>query len=203
MSPSSRFRLLALAAAATLLLVGASWLTGRIGEPRFLGTTYEPVAPAPDFALVDHQGRAVTRAGLAGTPTLLFFGYTRCPDVCPLTLSRLTRAARGRDVRIALVSVDPRHDTPQAMAGYVSRFGPGVIGLTGDSAAVARAMAGYGAYAMPPAEHAAHGAGGRPAELAHSSVVYGLDRVGNLRVVIPAGADPESLAADVRALSRL
>jgi protein SCO1 len=105
-------------------------------------------------------------------------------------------------VRIVLVTVDPAHDTPPVMAEYVARFGPGVTGLTGDSASVARAMAGYGAYAMPPVRHGAHG-GRATALLAHGAVVYGIDRAGNLRVVMSEGAGEALLRDDVRALARL
>jgi protein SCO1 len=194
------------AAIAVMLGVGASWLAFRTARIEFVGTAYEPPAPAPDFALVDHHGRRATRASLAGAPTVLFFGYTRCPDICPLTLSRLTGAARqagADDLRIALITVDPMHDTPAVLAAYVRRFGPSVTGLTGDSSAVAAAMAGYGAFAMPPAAQGAHGGGSHPAQLAHSAVIYGLDRQGNLRVVMSEGAGAEALAHDIRTLSRL
>lgn len=190
-----------------LLLAGSAWLLRRAAPPRFHGTTFDQVAPAADFALVDQHGRPVTRDSLRGAPALLFFGYTRCPDVCPLTLTRLLRARRDAgagDVRVVLVTVDPGHDTPAVMREYVDRFGGPVLGLTGDSAAVARAMASYGAYTMPPGEHTAHaGRAPRTAMLGHSAVVYGLDRAGNLRVVLSEGAPEDHLRDDVRALSRL
>ena len=180
------------------------------GAAAFHGTTYEDTSPAADFALVDHEGRPVTLASYRGHPVLLFFGYTRCPDICPLTLSRLRRSvralgARGDEVRILLVTHDPKHDTPPVLKEYVSRFGPGVVGLTGDSAAVARAMAGYGAYSMPPAAPAAgHGNhGAKPAMLAHSAVVYGIDRQGRLQVVFSEGARQAWVDDDVKRLARL
>jgi protein SCO1/2 len=181
----------------------------------FHGTTYEDTGPAPEFALVDHQGRPVSLASYRGHPVLLFFGYTHCPDICPLTLARLQRSvrglgSRGEEVRILLVTNDPARDTPPVLRAYASRFGPQVVGLTGDSAAVARAMAGYGAYSMPasaapaPADEHAHGShAARPAMLSHSAVVYGIDREGRLRVVFSEGARQEWVDDDVRALSRL
>lgn len=183
--------------------------------PRFHGTTYTETGPAAEFALVDHAGRRVSLASYRGAPVLLFFGYTRCPDVCPLTLHRLRRAVdaagrRAADTRILLVTLDPAHDTPAVLGAYVQRFGPGVVGLTGDSAALAQARGGYGAYvapAPPPSSatqgHGAHAPAPAAAKTVHSGVVYGIDRRGNLQVVITEGAAPELVAADVRTLSRL
>jgi len=196
---------LAIAATAVLLGVGASWLAFRTARVEFHGTAYEP-APAPAFSLIDHRGRPASLQTLSGAPAVLFFGYTRCPDVCPLTLTRLTRAARqaGADrLQIVLITVDPAHDTPPVLANYVRRFGPSVTGLTGDSAAVAAAMAAYGAHTMAPVRHGAHGGGDHPAQLAHSAVLYGVDRQGNLRVVMSEGAGEDALADDLRTLARL
>jgi protein SCO1/2 len=212
-------RILAAVLCASVAVVAFSaWRLASARPPAFHGTTFDEVAPAADFRLVDHTGRETTLASFRGRPVLLFFGYTHCPDICPLTLSRLTSAVRelgGRasDVRIVLVTVDPARDTPPVLAGYVRRFGPGVVGLTGDSAAVSRAMAGYGAYTLPPATGVRVGAAG-PAHqghpttpgtgaLGHSGVVYGIDRAGNLRVVITEGAPADKLKDDVRTLARL
>ena len=196
----SRTHLIIGLVAATLLLVGAAaWRADR-AAPRFHGTTYDQVARAADFALVDHHGRPTSLDSLAGAPALLFFGYTRGPDVCPLTLSRLARATRGTNVQVVLVTVDPGHDTPAVLERYVRRFGRNVTGLTGDSASIAGAMAAYGAYTMP-ATHAGHGPAA-PA-LGHSAVVYGVDSRGNLRVVISESAREAELHDDVRTLARL
>jgi protein SCO1/2 len=214
---------LALAGAA-LVAVLAGFATVRAlpgAGARFHGTTYEQVAPAAPFRLTDQDGRAVTLESYRGTPVLLFFGYTHCPDICPLTLGKLARAIRdagedARDTRVVLVTVDPARDTPAALKAYVSRFGPRVSGLTGDSASLAEAWRGYGAYVNPepaPAPAAAHGEhagehGAAPAaakapQVAHSGVVYGIDRDGNLQVVISDRATPEQTRDDVRTLSRL
>jgi protein SCO1/2 len=147
---------------------------------------------------------------------LVFFGYTRCTDYCPLTLDRLSRAVRelgGRagGARILLITVDPANDTPPALKRYVARFGGRVQGLTGDTAALAAAWRAYSVYVAParrrprrrrrPSPGAPHAA--LPPALAHSGVVYGIDRRGDLRVVIPDGATAEETKDDVRALARL
>ncbi len=199
-------------AAAVAVLVATGIAIAPRPAPAFHGTTYTEVAPAAPFSLVDQDGRSVSLDTYRGYPVLLFFGYTRCPDVCPTTLTMLTRAMReaggdADDVRILLITVDPANDTPGTLKRYTRHFGPAVFGLTGDSAALAAARQGYGAYvndapAAPPAhgEHAAHVPAG-PAAMVHSSVVYGIDRQGNLQVVIPDGATPEQVRDDVRTLA--
>src|SRR5262245_53611152 len=72
----------------------AAWLAASNRAAAFHGTTYEPAEPAPGFRLVDQDGRAATLATYRGRPVLVFFGYTRCADYCPLTLDRLARAVR-------------------------------------------------------------------------------------------------------------
>ncbi len=198
-------------AAAALVAVAALW-TAMPRPAAVHGTTYEPVAPAPEFRLTDHDGRSVSLAELRGRPVLLFFGYTPCPDVCPLTLQRLARAVKALggdadDVRVLLVTVDPARDTPAVLKAYAARFGPFVTGLTGAPEELERARRGYGAYVAERAgagEHAGHGAPRTSlAEMVHSSVVYGIDREGNLRVVISDPATGDEVRDDVRTLARL
>ncbi|HEX2210748.1 MAG TPA: SCO family protein, partial [Longimicrobium sp.] len=150
-APAPRLALAACVLVMTAIVVAAAVAVAPRPAPRFHGTTYTEVLPAAEFALTDHDGRAVSLRSYRGAPVLLFFGYTHCPDVCPLTLDRLSRALRvaGRDasdVRILLVTLDPARDTPAALKTYAARFGPAVTGLTGDTAALARARRGYGAY---------------------------------------------------------
>jgi protein SCO1/2 len=159
----------------------------------------------------------VSLASYRGRPLLVLFGYTRCADYCPQTLGRLARAVRSLgheagDARILLVTVDPAHDRPEVLKRYVARFGPSVSTLTGDSASLAAAWAAYGAYVAPkPAEsapmpgmaHDHHPTPAIPAQLIHSGVVYGIDRRGNLRVVISEGAGEDAVRDDIRTLAGL
>lgn len=214
---------------AGMIAVGVAVIvaTGIIAMPRrtpsFHGTTFTDTAAAPPFSLVDHDGKPATLASFRGTPVLVFFGYTHCPDICPLTLSKLATALatlgdEGRDVRIALITVDPERDTPETLKAYVARFSPQALGLTGDSASIHRAMAGYGAYTLPPSEapsamnhggHEGHGDSAAPAtpspgqRVIHSGAVYGIDRAGRLQVVISEAATPQEIADDVRTLARM
>ncbi|HEX5420864.1 MAG TPA: SCO family protein [Gammaproteobacteria bacterium] len=91
------------------------------------------------FRLTDDRGRPVTGAQFHGDVTLLFFGYTHCPDVCPATLAILDAARQklgeeGKRVKILFVSVDPKRDGPKELADYTQAFGDGVVGLTGTQA---------------------------------------------------------------------
>jgi protein SCO1/2 len=217
-APAPRLALWTCVVVMAALVVAAAVAVAPRPAPRFHGTTYTEVLPAGEFSLTDHDGRPVSLRSYRGAPVLLFFGYTHCPDVCPLTLDKLTRAlrtagGRAEDVRILLVTLDPARDTPAALKAYASRFGPAVVGVTGDSAGLAKARQGYGAYitqvpAQPASAHGAH-ASPPPAEIAaamktvHAGAVYGIDRRGNLQVVISDGATPEQVVDDVRTLARL
>ncbi|HSU15388.1 SCO family protein [Longimicrobium sp.] len=204
-----------------VLIVAAGAFAGWMAVPRriaFHGTTYDPVAPVDDFRLTDQDGRAVSLASFRGRPLLVFFGYTRCADFCPQTLGRLSRAVHSLgedagDARIVLVTVDPAHDTPAVLKRYVARFGPQVSALTGDSASLAAVWHAYGAYvapkpaepamAMPHEHHPAPAPPAVPAQLIHSGVVYGIDRRGNLQVVISDGATEDETRDDIRTLAGL
>jgi protein SCO1/2 len=103
--------------------------------------------PVADFHLIDSQGRSFSRASLLGHPTLMYFGFTHCPDECPdtlATLARVKKQARLTGLQVLLVTVDPQRDTPAVLAGYLRHFDPGFLGLTGDPAAIRRLAAGFG-----------------------------------------------------------
>lgn len=97
-----------------------------------------------DFSLLDHRGEPFTQAALEGQWTLLFFGFTHCPDICPMALLDLKRLVEALPeklaarTQVALVSVDPARDTPEVLAEYVGYFHPEFIGVTGDFLALRR-----------------------------------------------------------------
>lgn len=154
------------------------------------------------FALVDGDGKPVTQAAFAGEPTLVFFGYTHCPDVCPSTLADL-RDAVGRlgpdagRVRVVFVTLDPRRDTGPLLADYLASFAPAAgapfVGLVADEAALAAAARAWGV-TWRSAESGAY--------LDHSSVVtaVGPDGRARLRYGFSQSADPAALARDVEGL---
>jgi len=99
------------------------------------------------LALIDQAGKPFTEINLRGKPSLVFFGFTHCPDVCPTTLAQLAlvkKAAAIPDLRVLLVSVDPARDTPEALSQYVHAFDPEFIGLTGSDAAISKLTKSFG-----------------------------------------------------------
>ncbi|MBJ3784753.1 SCO family protein [Devosia sediminis] len=103
------------------------------------------------FALASTKGGTFTQDDLRGTPSLIFFGYTFCPDVCPTTLAETTawRAQLGlteEDLRIIFVTVDPERDTAEMVRDYVEGFDPSVIGLVGNTEETEKAKAAFGVF---------------------------------------------------------
>ncbi len=102
------------------------------------GTWFGDQARAlPEFELLDHNNQTLSRASLNGKWNLIFFGYTHCPDICPIslqTLSEMVAAIEDPDVadalRVYFVSVDPERDKPEVLASYVGYFNPAFIGAT-------------------------------------------------------------------------
>ena len=143
---------LSLGAAALALALFLGWW--RVDGP---GAEPEPGArPLPltemAFSLTDHEGRRVGPESLLGRPSLVFFGFTRCPDVCPTTLSDISGwlDALGREAErldVVLITVDPERDTVEALAEYVSYFHPQVRGWTGADEQISRALDGFRARA--------------------------------------------------------
>ena len=110
-----------------------------------------------DFSLVSSKGGNFTQDDLKGTPSLIFFGYTFCPDVCPTTLAETTawRAQLGltpEQLRIIFVTVDPERDTPEMVKDYVEGFDPSVIGLVGNLEETEKAKAAFGVFSEKAGE---------------------------------------------------
>jgi protein SCO1 len=174
-----------------------------MGRHAFHGTDYGDPLPAPGFALTNHLGKGATLADHRGQVVLLFFGFTHCPDVCPLTLQRLSGALaelgrRAENVQVLLITVDPERDTPEVLHRYVQQFGPRVAGLTGDPEDLAQIRRSYGVFAEIAPAHGEHGI-----TVVHSDVVFGVDRQGRLRVLLHVDGPREELLADIRRLLRL
>ena len=161
-------------------------------------------AAAPDFTLTDQSGHAFSLTGQRGHVTVLYFGYTHCPDICPTTLSDIgeilkTLGPDAKHVRILFVTVDPDRDTADTLATYVSNFGNRIDGLRGTPDQLAALARRYRvAYSATPA------AGGRPYEVTHSPAVYVFDGSGAARLIIASLVSPtphiEGTAADLKRL---
>ena len=132
-------------AAAVVALVGGMWAANSLMSPASLddgqvnATYMEGGRDITRFELVDHRGESFSHDDLQGQWTLLFFGFTHCPDICPMTLAELSRvhadlAEQGLDdnLRTVFVTVDPERDTPERLEAYVTNFHDDFLGVTGD-----------------------------------------------------------------------
>lgn len=160
-------------------------LAGRFGGP---------------FALVDHSGKAVSDDAFRGRFMLVYFGFTRCTDTCPIDLPTLAQALDALGPlaqRIAplFVTVDPAHDTPPVLAAYVAAFHPALIGLTGSEAQIAAVAKAYRVHRRKLTQPH-HGAGEYAVD--HGSLTYLMDRDGRFLTLLPHKTGPERMAAVLR-----
>lgn len=152
------------------------------------------------FELVDRDGRPFTEKNLLGRPFALYFGYTRCPDVCPTTLMKLATwrrslGAEGGKLQLVFVSVDPEIDTPASVGAYADLFRASIIGLTGTPAQIARIAEAYRViYAKVPQPSGGY-------NVDHSTYVYLVDAEGRFVDVISPLDTPEEATAKMRRLA--
>jgi protein SCO1/2 len=135
-----------------VLATGAGWFVtdGPAGGSR-APVAISAGAVAPPFSMTDHRGRQFTQADLDGRPSMLFFGFTSCPDVCPTTLSDMgawldALGSAGDRIRPVFVTVDPERDGVTDLAAYLAPFDPRIVGLTGSPAQLAAFAAAYRVY---------------------------------------------------------
>ncbi|GAA4477501.1 SCO family protein [Gluconacetobacter asukensis] len=157
------------------------------------------------YALTDEQGRAVTQADFHGHYTLIYFGYTHCIDVCPLTLATVTTALdqlgpRAASVVPVFVTVDPARDTPSVVRDYVAHFSPRIVGLTGSPAQIDPVLAEFHVLAR---RHPAMSSLPDGAYLMdHSSVLYLMDGNNHLAAMLPVDSSPQAIADRLRTVLR-
>ena len=200
----SAARLLWLAVGAVALTIGAAgYALLRVGAepPKFNAVDVTGVDWGKSFQLLDHLGKRRTLADFRGRIVMIFFGFTHCPDVCPTALATIAQARSllGEDARRVqglFVTVDPKRDTPEVLAKYVTAFDPSLIGLYGDEAATERTAKEFKIFyrAQEPDALGAYG-------VDHSGQIYVLDARGRLRLYIRShDAAPEAIARDLRLL---
>jgi protein SCO1 len=199
----SRNATLAFAAllALVLALVAATAFQQRqpgIGAELQAGTALPEPRPLPDFRLVDQHGGTLERAALQGRWTLVFTGFTHCPDICPATLALLaaveTRLREaGVPLQVLFLSVDPKRDTPGHLAAYVGHFNPAFVGATGAPAEIDRLVAGLGfAYLEVPL-------GGENYTIDHSTALALVNPRGEVAAYFTAPLQVDALVADLAA----
>jgi len=182
------------------VILGGLALAGTIGWRLYDRIPQEPppVLGGP-FELIDQNGRKVDEDVLEGKWSAVFFGFTYCPDVCPLTLQALTEARellgpKGKNLRIVFISVDPGRDTPKQMKAYLGAqdLPPGTLGLTGTPEQVAQVAQAYRVY---------YGVSGDPESdtytVNHSTAAYLMDPKGRYDRVLGYGMTPEQMAEQI------
>lgn len=157
-------------------------------------------APAelPEFALLDHNGASIDRSVFEGHWNLVFFGFTNCPDICPITLQVLSTAKRQLAEsgfsplpRIVLVSVDPVRDSPEKMAQYINAFGEGNLGITGDIDELRKLTSKLGIYFQK------RDGDGDYYSVDHSSVIIVINPAGEFHALFSGSHTPESFVHDL------
>lgn len=158
------------------------------------------------FTLVDPTGRTVTEFDLKGRYSLVFFGFTHCPDICPLTLQLLTQALEeagpaGNAVQPVFISLDPERDTPAAMGAYMASFHPRFMALTGTPEQVKVAAQAYRVYyAKAPIKDAGKETGDYT--VTHSGYIFLMDRNGKYVTHFDKEAGAADLAQRLRQLTQ-
>jgi protein SCO1/2 len=185
--------LAAIAVVSYPLLLGPA-RPGPAGAPT---TTASPIQTR--FSLVDHTGRPVTEKTYDGKWKLVFFGFTHCPDVCPTALNTVARVLAelggSADGLVPLfVTVDPKRDTPTAMAAYVAAFDKRIVGLTGTEQQVAEAAKAFRVYYARTEEKTAPGG----YTMNHSSILYLMAPDGRFVTHFGHGEKPAEIAKAVK-----
>ncbi len=202
MSHSSRPTRNSNRAAMLLAAVALSLAACSPPPPPFNASEVSGIAYGKDIGIADTSGQIRRIEDFKDQVTLVFFGFTRCPDVCPSTLMRLrqVRDALGEDagkLQVLLVSVDPERDTPDRLEAYVKNFDPSFIGLRPDPAELEKVVKAFHAIAVkvPTAD-------GKDYTVDHSATIYVYDRRNQLRLIAQPDIAIDAFAADLRRLAQ-
>ena len=183
MSRSNRAAMLLAAVALTLTACSPP-------PPPFNASEVSGIAYGKDIGIADTSGQIRRIEDFKDQVTLVFFGFTRCPDVCPTSLNLMARLREklgpdGNKFEIVFVSVDPEHDSPKTVGDYVDLFGTPIIGLTGSDQQIAKVAKSYGVYVekvpLP----------GGDFTIDHTASIFLMDRNGELVSTIDNHEDPE------------
>jgi protein SCO1/2 len=169
---------------------------GGAREPAYYGSRLEPPKAATDAVLTNAYGRPDHVLGALFPTTFLFFGYTHCPDECPLALASLAKAFRGLPLsaqartRIVFVTVDPARDTAPVMRRYLDRFGAPITGLTGTEAQLAPVWKAYGVEVDSKSR-----------EIGHGDAIYAIDSTQRVVLIYTPDTPSSELRADASQLA--
>jgi protein SCO1/2 len=201
----SRLKSIALAAVVAIVAVAAGALLSRAllqrasAPPLAQATLLQPPRPLPDFAFTDQEDRPFGPEQLRGHWSILFFGFTSCPDVCPTTLAILKESEKlladlpaQQRPQIILVSVDPQRDTPTQLGRYVKSFSPTFTGITGAQVQEFARQMGV-PVAITPLSGGAY-------TVDHSAAIFVVDPNGALRALSSPPHTAQIIAADYRSI---
>ncbi|HWK51564.1 MAG TPA: SCO family protein [Steroidobacter sp.] len=201
----SRAKSIGLAALVAIVAIAAGMLLSRAlldrsGGPTLAkATLIEPARPLPPMAFIDQQGQPFGLEQLRGHWSILFFGFTSCPDVCPMTLALLAQVEKKladlpaeQRPHIVLVSVDPKRDTPERLAQYVKSFSPTFTGITGDAVQEFALKMGV------PVAISEQPGGNYTVD--HSAAIFVVDPTGALRALSSTPHEVPIIAEDYRSL---
>jgi protein SCO1 len=191
-----------------ILVIGGALLIGGIAlrmyydrsaaapDPSLVGVTVAAEAGGP-WSLIDQHKKRLSDRDFAGKFLLVYFGYTYCPDVCPVELAAMAAAidelgAQGEKVTPAFITIDPDRDTPEKLGQYVASFHPRMLGLTGTAEEIAAAAHSFKVYYRKSGE-------GEGYSMDHTGFVYFVGPDGLSRAIFRSGAKPEDMAKVMRA----
>jgi protein SCO1 len=185
---------------AAALLAGCDKLSGLGSKPSFKAVDVTGADYGSKLSLPDQNGQLRTLADFKGKLTVVFFGFTQCPDVCPTTMAELAQVkkalgADGERVQGVFITVDPERDTPELLKAYLGSFDPSFIGLRGtpeQTAATAKDFKVF--YAKVPGKTEGS------YTMDHTAGSYIFDTTGKLRLFTRYGSGADALAADLKAL---
>ncbi len=185
----------------TAIVGGVVFMSLALQAPRSLpqrATALQQPAALPAFKLRDHNGKPFDNASLNGNWSLVFFGFTNCPDICPATLQKLSiarkqliQAGESGFPDIVLISVDPERDTPEVMASYVANFGEGITGVTGSLEEIHKLTSSIGIYF-----HKSTGSDGHQ-DVQHSAAVMLINKSGEMSALFSAPHDIDYFVNDI------
>ena len=184
--------------ALAVLLAGCDQLANK--PVTFQNTDLTGLDYAQNFQLTDHTGKPRTMADFKGKLVVMFFGYTQCPDVCPITMAELVAAMKllgpqADQVQVLFVTVDPERDTQQLLAEYVPAFDKRFLGLYGTAEQTAKVAKEFKVfYAKVPGKAAGS------YSMDHTAASYVFDRNGKVRLFVRHGQGPAPLVHDLKQL---
>ncbi|MBX2998681.1 MAG: SCO family protein [Caldilineaceae bacterium] len=192
------------------LLIVLTTLMAGCARHEYTGLVFDDPQPAAEIMGTDHDGSTFRLSDYRGNLSLLFFGYTYCPDICPMTLANVSQAYKEmeaespdlvKDLTVVFVTIDPERDTPERLAEYVPLFNPNFHGVYIAQDQLDPVKSAYGVYAEKSQLPEGQTEAGYLVD--HTAGVYLIDRQGNLRALFKHDIPSQDLVRDLKALLKL